>query len=76
MEVSGIKKVHAVLGGVHLFAAPEDYLRQTITEIKALDPDVIIPMHCSGPALTALLRTELADRIVTSTTGTEYVFGA
>ena len=75
MEVSGVRKVHAVLGGVHLFAAPEDYLRQTIAEFKALAPDVIIPMHCSGPALTALLRTELADRVVTSTTGTEYVFG-
>ncbi len=76
MEVSGIKKVHAILGGVHLFAAPEDYLRQTVAELKSLDPDVIIPMHCSGPALVALLRTELADRVVTSTTGTEYAFGA
>jgi 7,8-dihydropterin-6-yl-methyl-4-(beta-D-ribofuranosyl)aminobenzene 5'-phosphate synthase len=76
MEVSGVKKVHAVLGGVHLFAAPEDYLRQTVAEIKVLDPDVIIPLHCSGPALIALLRTELADRVLTSTTGTEYTFGA
>ena len=76
MEVSGIRKVHAVLGGVHLFAAAEDYLRQTIAELKALDPDVIIPMHCSGPGLIALLRTELADRVLTSTTGTEYAFGA
>jgi hypothetical protein len=33
-------------------------------------------MHCSGPNLVALLRTELADRVITSATGTEYVFGA
>lgn len=76
MEVSGVKKLHAALGGYHLFPATEDYLRQTVAEIKALDPDVIIPMHCSGPGLVALLRTELADRILTSTTGTEYTFGA
>ena len=76
MEVSGVKKVHAALGGFHLFPATEDYLRQTVAEIKALDPDVIIPMHCSGPGLLALLRTEVADRVITSTTGTEYTFGA
>lgn len=76
MEVSGVNKLHAALGGFHLFPATEDYLRKTVAEMKALDPDVIIPMHCSGPGLIALLRTELADRVVTSTTGTEYTFGA
>jgi metal-dependent hydrolase (beta-lactamase superfamily II) len=40
-----------------------------------MDADVIIPMHCSGPTIVAMLRTELADRIITSATGTEYVFG-
>lgn len=76
MEVSGVRKVHAALGGFHLFPAPDDYLRQTVAEFKALDPDVIIPMHCSGPSLVALLRTELADRLITSTPGTEFTFGA
>jgi 7,8-dihydropterin-6-yl-methyl-4-(beta-D-ribofuranosyl)aminobenzene 5'-phosphate synthase len=76
MAVSGVKKVHAALGGFHLFPAPDDYVTKTVAEFKALDPDVIIPMHCSGPNLVAMLRTELADRMITSSTGTEYVFGA
>ena len=76
MEVSGVKKLHAALGGFHLFPAPDDYLRQTVAELKALDPDVLIPMHCSGPSLVALLRSDMADRVLTSTTGTEYIFGA
>ena len=76
MEASGVKKLHAALGGFHLFPAPEDYVRKTIAELKALDPDVIIPMHCSGPTMVVLLRTELADRLIVSSTGTEYVFGA
>lgn len=76
MQVSGVKKLHAALGGFHLFPAPDDYVRQTVAEFKALDPEVIIPMHCSGPNLVALLRTELAERVITSSTGTEYVFGA
>jgi len=76
MEVSGVKKLHAAMGGFHLFPAPDDYVAKTVAEFKALDPEVIIPMHCSGPTLVAMLRTELADRIITSATGTEYVFGA
>src|SRR5581483_3087357 len=46
MEVSGEKDVHAVLGGFHLFPAPDDYVRQTVAELKSLGPDVIIPLHC------------------------------
>lgn len=76
MEVSGVKKVHAALGGFHLFPATPDYVRQTVAELKTLNPDVIIPMHCSGPTLVTLLRSELADRLLVSATGTEYTFGA
>lgn len=76
MEVSGVKKLHAALGGFHLFGATDEYLRKTMNEFKALDPDVLIPMHCSGPSLIALLRSEMADRVITSTPGTEFVFGA
>lgn len=76
MEVSGVKKLHAALGGFHLFPADEDYVRKTIAELKALDADVIIPMHCSGPTMVALMRSELAERLLISSTGTEFVFGA
>ena len=47
-EVSGVQKVHALVGGFHLGPAPKDYLKQVVGEIKKLDPDVVIPMHCSG----------------------------
>ena len=47
-EVSGVQKVHALVGGFHLGPAPADYLKQVVGEIKTLDPDVVIPMHCSG----------------------------
>jgi 7,8-dihydropterin-6-yl-methyl-4-(beta-D-ribofuranosyl)aminobenzene 5'-phosphate synthase len=76
MEVSGVKKIHAALGGFHLFPAPDDYLRSTVEAMQKLDPDVIIPMHCSGPGLLAILRSELSEKVLTSTTGTEFVFGA
>ena len=64
MEVSGVKKIHAVLGGFHLFPAPDDYLRNTVEAMRKLDPDVIIPMHCSGPGLIAILRSEVDRKSV------------
>ena len=75
-ETSGVGKVHAVLGGFHLFPADDEYLRRTVAELKTLDPDVVVPMHCSGPGFVTTMREMLADRLVTSTTGTEFTFGA
>jgi len=76
MKVSGIDKVHAIVGGFHLFPADEAYLKQTVAELGKLNPDVLIPMHCSGPALLASLRSMMPERVVPSTTGTEFTFGA
>lgn len=76
MRVSGINKVHAIVGGFHLFPADDAYLKQTVAELDKLNPDVLIPMHCSGPGLLASLKTMMPDRLVPSTTGTEFTFGA
>jgi 7,8-dihydropterin-6-yl-methyl-4-(beta-D-ribofuranosyl)aminobenzene 5'-phosphate synthase len=76
MKVSGVQKVHAIVGGFHLFPADDAYLKQTVAELNALQPDVVIPMHCSGPGLLSALRTLMPDRLVPSTTGTEFTFGA
>jgi 7,8-dihydropterin-6-yl-methyl-4-(beta-D-ribofuranosyl)aminobenzene 5'-phosphate synthase len=75
MEVSGGQKVHAVMGGFHLFPAPDDYVRQTVAELKALGPDVIIPLHCSGPNMAEALRAMMPEHYLPSTTGTEFTFG-
>ena len=76
MKVSGIDKVHAIVGGFHLFPADEAYLKQTVAELGKLNPDVLIPMHCSGPGLMASLRNMMPAQLVPSTTGTEFTFGA
>ena len=47
-EVSGVNKLHALVGGFHLGPAPVPYIAQAVAELKALEPDVIVPMHCSG----------------------------
>lgn len=51
--VSGIEKVHAVVGGFHLVRPrTEVEARATVTEFLQIDPTYIVPMHCTGEVLT------------------------
>lgn len=74
-RISGVQKVHAVLGGFHLAPHPPAYLRQTADALKALDPDWLIPMHCSGDPFIAVARDVLGDKVLRSSTGTRFSFG-
>jgi|SRR5580700_1188258 7,8-dihydropterin-6-yl-methyl-4-(beta-D-ribofuranosyl)aminobenzene 5'-phosphate synthase len=76
MAVANVDRLHAVLGGFHLGIAPPDYVEHTIAELKALDPDVVIPMHCSGRTFLAGVAKEMPDKLVLSNTGSRFTFGA
>jgi len=76
MAVSGVGKLHAVLGGFHLGPAPPDYVDHTVTELERLSPDVVIPMHCSGAKFLAAMHRQMPDRLVTTNIGTRLTFGA
>jgi 7,8-dihydropterin-6-yl-methyl-4-(beta-D-ribofuranosyl)aminobenzene 5'-phosphate synthase len=75
-DVSGVQKVHALVGGFHLGASPDGYVKQVIGEIKALDPDVIVPMHCSGDNFVRAVRETMPDKLIQPTTGARLTFGA
>jgi 7,8-dihydropterin-6-yl-methyl-4-(beta-D-ribofuranosyl)aminobenzene 5'-phosphate synthase len=74
-EVSGIEKVHAIVGGFHLGPAPKDYLVQVVSEIKKLKSDVVIPMHCSGLNFVQEARAQMPENLLVTTTGSRIVFG-
>ena len=76
MKVSGINKVHAVIGGFHLMPMPADYLRSTMAALKEINPDYLIPMHCSGTPFYELAKQEMPGRVPLSSTGTRFTFGA
>ena len=74
-EVSGIQKVHAIVGGFHLGPAPKDYLTEVVAEIKKLDPDVVVPMHCSGLNFVQEATAQMGDKVLVTTTGSRLSFG-
>ena len=56
--------------------APQEYIERTVTELEALAPDVVIPMHCSGAAFIDSMRRRMPDRLVTTNVGSRFTFGA
>ena len=71
-----VDKVHAVLGGFHLGPAPLDYLQHTLQELESINPDVIIPMHCTGERFIDMLRQKWPEKLAYANVGSRYTFGA
>ena len=75
-QVTGVEKVHALVGGFHLAPAPQDYLDRIMAELKAEDIDHLFPMHCSGPNFLEAAKREMPQALVLCTTGSRFSFGA
>jgi 7,8-dihydropterin-6-yl-methyl-4-(beta-D-ribofuranosyl)aminobenzene 5'-phosphate synthase len=73
-KVSGIYKIHTVLGGFHLSGKNENLIDPTISEMKAIDPDYIAPMHCTGWKAINRFAQEMPERFILNSVGTTYVF--
>ena len=73
---SGIKKVHAVVGGFHLAPYKEDYVQQTVAALKEIDVDYVIPLHCTGEPFYEMAKAQMPGKLQRSYTGTRLVFGA
>ena len=71
-KLTGIEKVHAVLGGFHLSGAFfEKILKKTIDELKALSPAVVVPMHCTGRKAMEMFSQEFASSFVLNSVGSK-----
>jgi 7,8-dihydropterin-6-yl-methyl-4-(beta-D-ribofuranosyl)aminobenzene 5'-phosphate synthase len=69
-----IEKVHAVIGGFHLINAAPERIEKTISDIKQIAPDYIIPAHCTGFEAIAHLTTAMPRQCILNTAGTRYEF--
>ncbi len=75
-KVSGVQKIHALVGGFHLAPAAPEYLNQAVAELKQVNPDVVIPMHCSGTNFVRAVQEQIPEKLILSTTGTTIQFAA
>ncbi len=75
MTVAGTDKVHAVMGGFHLAASKQDYIDYTVDALTELNPDVVLPMHCTGRDFIETMRRRMPEKLVVANVGSRYTFG-
>jgi 7,8-dihydropterin-6-yl-methyl-4-(beta-D-ribofuranosyl)aminobenzene 5'-phosphate synthase len=74
--VSGVTKVHAIVGGFHLAPAPDEIVAKTVAAFRELQPDYVIPAHCTGLNTIMAVHQAMPKTLVMPSTGTRVVFGA
>ena len=75
-QISGIGKVHAVIGGFHLINAAPEIIEKTVSDMKQIAPDYVIPAHCTGFEAITHLATAMPRQCILNTAGTQYEFTA
>ena len=68
------RPIRAVIGGFHLVAAGSERLSQTIEMLKALDPDLVAPCHCTGERAMDVLQQAMPEKVKPGAAGMIYRF--
>ncbi|HEV7715825.1 MAG TPA: MBL fold metallo-hydrolase [Steroidobacteraceae bacterium] len=75
--ISGVQKVHTVVGGFHLVRPrTEDEARRTVAEFVKIDPTYIVPMHCTGEVFIAEALRVMPGKIIRPYVGNRFTFAA
>jgi len=75
-RITGVNKVHAFIGGMHLSGGIfEKIIPQTIQDVATINPDIIVPGHCTGWRAAHLISHEMAEAYVQGSVGTRIHFG-
>ena len=71
-KTTGEQKIHAVLGGFHL-SGPffEKFHDPTVEALKKIEPDVLIPMHCTGWKAIQRFQKEFPESFVLNSVGSK-----
>jgi 7,8-dihydropterin-6-yl-methyl-4-(beta-D-ribofuranosyl)aminobenzene 5'-phosphate synthase len=72
-KITGIDRIHAVIGGFHLTGAKLEVIQRTIADIKAIRPDYVVPTHCTGFEAISAFAREMPDQFILNTAGTRYI---
>ncbi|MBW1785637.1 MAG: MBL fold metallo-hydrolase [Deltaproteobacteria bacterium] len=76
-KITGIQKVHAVLGGFHLSGPTfEPALEETIIELKKMAPEIIVPMHCTGWKAIKRFSEEFRTSFILNAVGSKFTLSS
>jgi 7,8-dihydropterin-6-yl-methyl-4-(beta-D-ribofuranosyl)aminobenzene 5'-phosphate synthase len=75
-KITGISKIHAVMGGFHLPAGGiyDEAIEPTIKEMEKINPNYIVPCHCTGWKATNRVIETFPEKFIQSGVGTTFSF--
>ena len=72
-QITGSNDIYAVIGGFHLAGKQgEKIIKQTVEEIKRINPEIIIPAHCTGWRAKCALAKTMPKKFVWNHVGNFY----
>jgi 7,8-dihydropterin-6-yl-methyl-4-(beta-D-ribofuranosyl)aminobenzene 5'-phosphate synthase len=74
MALTGVGRIHALLGGFHLTGRLfEPLIPPTVEALKAIAPKLVVPSHCTGWKATHEIARALPDAFVPNSVGTTFL---
>lgn len=74
-QITGNSNIYAVIGGFHLSGKQgEKIIKQTLSEIKRINPEIIIPAHCTGWRAKCAIASVMPKKFVWNSVGNLYTF--
>jgi 7,8-dihydropterin-6-yl-methyl-4-(beta-D-ribofuranosyl)aminobenzene 5'-phosphate synthase len=68
-EITGLQKIHMVLGGCHLISATDEQIWQTISFLNEMGVKKVALSHCTGMHATMILSQTYGDDFIFNHTG-------
>jgi 7,8-dihydropterin-6-yl-methyl-4-(beta-D-ribofuranosyl)aminobenzene 5'-phosphate synthase len=75
MRVSGVPKIHAVLGGFHLSGLDDERIDRVVETLRSFEVDYLVPQHCTGAEALVRFAQRMGPELVVSSTGSTFTFG-
>ncbi len=63
------ERIRAIVAGMHTMATPSDRLEAILDRIEAENPDLILPMHCTGMRAISRMRERFGERCLLAGAG-------
>ena len=74
-RITGIPRVHAVIGGFHLSGLAGERIEQVVDAFREMAVEHIVPQHCTGLEAMVALHRHFPAEIVVSSVGSTFTFG-
>jgi 7,8-dihydropterin-6-yl-methyl-4-(beta-D-ribofuranosyl)aminobenzene 5'-phosphate synthase len=76
VRVTGVPRVHAVVGGFHLSGLSDERVTRVVDAFDELGVEYVVPQHCTGLEAIATLYHRRPRQMIISSVGTTFTFAA